>query len=261
MTHLHQTLSVPGTYEFLKALDHTAEISMKEQLLARMADNGVTDPQRTFGQLVSANILESLDIRFTLSTFGIRSFVLLEALNGGDIGLTYQRLSRLDPALNRYELVREGMTADFLEDINARPDFARLYICSPWITLTRRGIDLLAHAVQSAEAGGENPELLVLTRPGKNGRAPEGTSPLQDLGATVFLNPNLHTKLYIREPGKGGGYAVAVVGSQNLTRSRYLELGIRINSDGRMIDRLISYFLELSNRSKEVPTDQERQRT
>ena len=250
--HLHQTLSVPGTYEFLKELDHTAAVTSEDQLLSTMAEAGVTNPQCTFEDLVSANILQRLGIRFTLSTYGIRAFVLLDALNGGDIRLAYQRLSNLDSTLRTYELVREGMTASFLEDINARPDFARLYICSPWIALDERGRGLLTHAVQSAEARGERPELLVLTRPGDDGGAPPGISPLRDLGATVFLNSRLHTKLYVREPGRRGGYALAVVGSQNLTHSRYLELGIRINSDGTMINRLISYFLELSHTSVEV---------
>ena len=257
-THLHQTLSIPGTYEFLKALDHTSITSRQEQLVAIMADEGVADPQRTLGDLVSANILQRLGTRFTLSTLGIRTFVLLDAINGGDLRHACQRLSSLDSTLHTYELVREGMTAAFLEDINARPDFARLYICSPWITLDERGRSLLTHAVQSAEAGGERPELLVLTRPDDDGRAPSGVSPLRDLGATVFLNSSLHTKLYIREPGRRGGYSLAVVGSQNLTRSKYLELGIRINSDGAMINRLISYFLELSHHSVEVQHEGER---
>ena len=258
-THLHQTLSVPGTYEFLKALDHTASASPEEQLLAIMADEGVADPQRTFDDLVSASILQRLGIRFTLSTFGIRAFVLLDALNGGDIRLAYQRLANLDSTLHTYELVREEMTATFLKDINARPDFARLYICSPWIALDARARGMLIHAIQSAEARGERPELLVLTRPSGKGDAPPGVTPLRDLGATVFLNSRLHTKLYIREPGVRGGYALAIVGSQNLTRSRYIELGIRINSDGRMIDRLIRYFLELSHASVEVRCKAERQ--
>jgi hypothetical protein len=43
-----------------------------------------------------------------------------------------------------------------------------------------------------------------------------------------------------------GGYSMAILGSQNLTRSNYLELGIRINSDSQIINKLIAYFWELS---------------
>ena len=44
---------------------------------------------------------------------------------------------------------------------------------------------------------------------------------------------------------------MAIVGSQNLTRSNHLELGIRVNNDSRMIDELIRYFLELTSYSTE----------
>ena len=166
--------------------------------------------------------------------------------------MAYQRLGNLDNTLHSYQLVREGMTASFLENVNARPGFLRLYLCSPWIGLSDRNRALLVHALHMAESRGERPELLVLTRPGADGSAPSGIAPLQELDATVFLNPRLHTKLYIREPGKRGGYSMAVVGSENLTRSNYLELGIRINSDSTMIDKLIAYFWALSTESVEL---------
>jgi hypothetical protein len=50
---------------------------------------------------------------------------------------------------------------------------------------------------------------------------------------------------------------MAIVGSQNLTKSRYLELGVRINSDSQMIDRLIGYFLELTNHSREIERNEQ----
>ena len=251
--HLHQKLSAPGTYEFLRTFEQTnSTTSPEEQILAMMTTSGVEQPRHTFDELVAAGVLQILGLEFGLSSFGIRTFVLLEALNGGDLRLAYQRLSNLDSMLHSYELVREGMTDTFLENINARPGFVRLYLCSPWIGLSDRNRSLLVHSLHSAEARGECPELLVITRPGADGDAPPGITPLQELGATVFLNPRLHTKLYIREPGKRGGYSMAVVGSQNLTRSNYLELGIRINSDSTMVDQLIAYFWALSNESVEL---------
>ena len=251
--NLHQKLSAPGTYEFLSTLDQiSATASPEEQILEMMAASGVEQPQHTFEDLVAAGVLQILGVEFGLSTSGIRAFILLEALNGGDLRLAYQRLSNLDNTLHSYQLVREGMTDTFLENISARPGFARLYLCSPWIGLSDRNRALLVHALHAAESRGERPELLVLARPGGDGNAPPGIASLQELGATVFLNPRLHTKLYIREPGKWGGYSMAIVGSQNLTRSKYLELGIRINSDSTMVDRLIAYFWALSNESVEL---------
>lgn len=250
--YIHQSLSSSGTFEFLRALDYQVDAMEQDKILGMMSDYGIDNPRSSLEDLITANVLQRLGVRFALSTFGLRTLVLLEALNGGDLRLAYQRLSSLDGALHQYELVREGMTALFLEDINARPDFSRLYICSPWIGLDERNRDLLTHAIQSAEARGESPEILVLTRPASQGRAPEGIAPLRDLGANIFLNAKLHTKLYIREPGKRGGYAVAIVGSQNLTRSGYLELGIRINSDSTTIGKLVNYFWEITSNSKEL---------
>ena len=251
--HLHQKLSAPGTFEFLRTLEQTSvTASPEEQILDMMAASGVEQPRHTFTDLVAVGVLQILGLGFGLSSYGIRTFVLLEALNGGDLRLAYQRLSNLDSTLHSYELVREGMTDAFLENIGARPGFVRLYICSPWIGLSARNRQLLIHAIHSAESRGQNPELLVLTRPDGDGNAPPGVDSFQELGATVFLNPRLHTKLYIREPGRQGGYSMAVVGSQNLTRSTYLELGIRINSDSAMIDQMIAYFWALSYESVEV---------
>ncbi len=217
-----------------------------------MAASGVDQPRHTFQDLISTGVLQILGLDFGLSTFGIRTFVLLEALNGGDLRSAYQRLSNLDSTLHSYELVAEGMTDAFLENLRARPGFLRIYLCSPWIGLTDRNRTLLVHALHSAESRGERPELLVITRPSGDGGPPPGIAPLQELGATVFLNARLHTKLYIREPGKRGGYSMAVVGSQNLTRSHHLELGIRINSDSTMIRQLIAYFWSISNESVEL---------
>lgn len=251
--HRHQRLSAPGVYEFLTAFEQIdATASSEHEVLDLMATSGVDQPRLTFNHLVSDGILQALGDDFGLSTFGIRAFILLEALNGGDLRLAYQRLGSLDNTLHSYQLVREGMTETFLENVSARPGFQRIFLCSPWIRLSDRNRKLLVHALHAAELRGERPEVLVLTRPGVEGSAPSGVAPFLEFGATVFLNPRLHTKLYIREPGRRGGYSMAIVGSQNLTRSKYLELGIRINSDSTMIDQLIAYFWALSNQSVEL---------
>jgi len=178
----------------------------------------------------------------------------LEALNGGDLRDIYRRLSRIDNTLRVYELIREGMTKAFLQNLVERPGFGRLYICSPWISLDRKQQELLFHAIiQVEQRRGTRPEILVITRPDeKTGLVPATVKPFQDLGATLFLNRRLHTKLYIREPDTSGGYTMAIVGSQNLTKSNYLELGVRINSDSQMITQLIAYFYELTNHSHEA---------
>lgn len=251
-SHLHQVLSVPGTFESLLELDKRGSTSDRLELLSLMEQEGIAEPDTVIEGLISAQLLQRLGVRFALSTFGIRSLILLQALNGDDLELAYQKLRGLDSGLSRYELVREGMTKEFLTDVHARPDFARLYLCSPWIRLDKLAQDLLTHSIQLAERNGQRPEILVITRPAPDGTAPAGVSPLYALGATIFLHRRLHTKLYIREPGIRGGYSLAVIGSQNMTLSNYLELGIRINSDGLMIDRLIKYFLDVTTECTEV---------
>ena len=251
--YLHQTLAAPGTYEFLNALDRTrVTASPEERLLKMMASNGVDHPPQIFRDLKAAGILQAFGLNIGLSSYGIRTLALLEALNGGDLQAAFRRLSRLDSTLHSYELVREGMTDSFLETIVRRPGFTRLYMCSPWINLSDRNQDLLLHAFHSAEVRGESPEIIVLTRPDTEANPLLESFLLQKLRASIFLNSNLHTKLYIREPSTRGGYAMAVVGSQNLTRSRYLELGIRINSDATLVYQLVGYFWDLCAESKEA---------
>lgn len=256
MTHLHQTVGVQGAFETLRELDASSVTAYSaEQMLSIMTRFEVDDPRSTLRDFVAANLLHQDGEQFGLTSLGVRTCLLLEGINGGDLRDIYRRLSRLDSTLRTYELIREGMTKAFLQNINERPGFGRLYFCSPWISLDRKQQDLLVHAVSQVErTRGTPPEILVITRPEENTDldVPIQLKPFQELGATIFLNKRLHTKLYIREPDTSGGYVMAILGSQNLTRSNYIELGIRINSDGQMIDQLISYFWEITNYSHEV---------
>jgi hypothetical protein len=251
---LHQTVAVPGGYEFLRTLEGSSATALSEgELLALMTEAGLEDPPSTLGDFLAAGLLSRFGTRIGLTTFGIRTLLLIEALDGGDIRDVYRRLSYYDSTLRMYELVREGMTTRFLESIVDRPGFARLYFCSPWISLDDRQRSMLLHAVHRAGRRGVAPEIFVITRPdGQRHLPPDSVKPFRDLGASVFLSSRLHTKLYIREPDSSGGYSMAIVGSQNLTRSEYLELGIRIGADSVMVDQLIAYFWELCNASVEV---------
>ena len=77
---------------------------------------------------------------------------------------------------------------------------------------------------------------------------------LSSLGAEVKIypkHPKLHVKLYIREPGPSGGTSIAAFGSENLTRSKNVELGIWITNDNEMIGNLIRNFFEIYNSAGE----------
>ena len=255
MTTLNAAIGLVGTHEALRVLDQSSETVLPYDSLVSILENtaamGVTD---TIEALLGSSLVHRSPRGYGISHLGRRTTILLDALNGGDLRDAWRRLAQLDPTLHHDELVRDNLADHFLESLLTRPSFGRIYICSPWINLDQRRRNILATAILRAEQGGREPEVLVITRPerGTAATAPMGTVPLQQLGATVHLNRRLHTKLYIREPDARGGYLMAILGSQNLTRSSYLELGIKIHSDTVIIQNLITYFLDLTNQSDEV---------
>ena len=255
MSSLNATIGMPGAHATLRAIDEgTDAVLPYDALAALMATSGSDDADTLLASLLRCNLLFQGSNGFGITHLGRRAGLLLDALNGADLRVVWRRLGQLDPMLRNYELLRNNLTDEFLDSLVTRPSFGRLYICSPWISFDRREEGLLAAAVQRAERRG-SPEILVVTRP-ERGEAdatiPPGGRYLQNLGARVFLNSGLHSKLYIREPDDGGGYLMAILGSQNLTRSTYLELGIKIHSDTAMIQNLIAYFFELTSQSDEV---------
>ena len=155
--------------------------------------------------------------------------------------------------MGTYELVREGMISKFFKSLVDNPRFGRLYFCSPWINPSETEAAILRYACLQTQRRGVQCDVLVITRPpemmppGMEG----GLDCFKDVGAKILFHPRLHSKLYIREPDANGGHSIAIVGSQNLTRSTHLELGIRINDDSRMIDELIRYFLHLAAQSSD----------
>lgn len=217
--------------------------------------SGAHEPSDAVDRLINNNLLEFYGPRVGISHFGIRSTLLVEALNGSDIHEIFRKLRQLDNKREMYELVREGMTRHFFQSLIEEPRFGRIYFCSPWINPTDRDMAILRYALnRMEERQGYRPEVLVISQPPKN--APQGTRdgliPFKEINASIFFNTRLHSKLYIREPDSGGGHMMAIVGSQNLTRSMNIELGIRINDDSRMISQLIRYFFELVNQSEEI---------
>ncbi len=256
MTLLSEVVGRPGAFQALRELERQTSVTAfdPEDIAAVMLREGIVDPATAMQDFIAFNLLHQYGDRIGLTSTGIRTFLLLEAMNGGDLKETYRRLSRLDSTLGAYELVREGMTRLFLQNLNDRPGFGRLYFCSPWISLSPEDRGLLMHAVMHATGRGREFEVLFITRPrqGTQDAPPDGLQPFEELGATIFLVPRLHTKLYIREPDANGGYSMAILGSQNLTRSNYLELGIRVNADSSMIQQLITYFWDIANEALEA---------
>lgn len=249
MAMLSEIVGFRGVFRALQALNTSPADGLPcaavESIMAE--DAGDRTAPDLLEQMLSAGVVREKGHRLQLTTFGTRTYLLLEALNGGDLRQLFGRMREVDASTSMYQLVRQGMTERFLESLVTRPGFGRLYICSPWINLSRRAIGFLTHGVHQMEKRhGRCPELLVITRPTEAG-VPDGALALRDMGATFFFHSRLHSKVYVREPGIEGGTLIAVVGSQNLTKSSNLELGIWIDSDSYFINQLIRYFYDLSN--------------
>jgi hypothetical protein len=255
LPHLTELVGFTGAYETIRTLRSSSQTyHTAGELETVMQEHDVDSPDSAIEDLVAGSILCRQGDSYRLTTLGLRTGLLMDAVNGGDLNDIFRRLGALDGNLRRYELVRHGMTSSFLRSLVVRPGFGRLYLCSPWINLDKADEDTLFHAVtQAHDRRGSRPEILVITRPeqGTQTVLPDSVQVLERLGATFYLHSRLHTKLYIREPDMGGGYAMAILGSQNLTRSKYLELGIRIRCDSQMIGQLIKYYLELTFRCHE----------
>lgn len=255
MAKLHELVARTGAADALATLMGTDATSYDRGELKKLfADAGVNDPTDLINDFVSEQLLEYRGRGIALSSQGERTALLVEALNGGDIEDIFQRLRALGSITSRYELVRHGMTTLFVKSLAERPDFRRLYICSPWIHPSEQEVAYLRHACIKAEDGcGSQPELYVIARPTDRmpADAEDGLLDFRELGARIFLHPRVHTKLYIREPHVRGTTLMAIIGSQNLTRSQNLELGIKINGDSSLIGQLIRYFYDLMSWSQE----------
>lgn len=254
VTRLLQLVAQPGITAALGRLarDNVTAFS-RPSMEDIFAESGAGLPSDMVQQCMEANLLEPYGARLGISSFGRRTLLLLDALEGGDVERLFRRLRRLTGAREGYELVREGMTRLFFDSLVEHPGAARLFFCSPWINPAEKEAAILKYTVLQSAKRNTKLEVLVVTRPPE--MMPRGTEEglqcFKDVDAQIFFHSRLHSKLYIREPGANGGMSMAIVGSQNLTRSKHLELGIRINNDGRMIDALIGYFWELTNYSVE----------
>lgn len=85
MRHIHQAVAEDGSFEFLQTLNSFTRTSYSEEdLHSMMTSYGVLAPKVTLHDLIAANLLVQRGETFGLTTFGIRTCLLLEAVNGAD---------------------------------------------------------------------------------------------------------------------------------------------------------------------------------
>lgn len=255
MSALLQELAQSGVEQTLEALMASSDAAFERHALEDMfQDHGILFPSLTFDRLVHFNVFHAIGDRYGLSQNGRKLSLLLSAINGADLDDVFRRIRRIDGYDFAYELVRQGMTSRFVDSLLEKPGFSTLYICSPWINPSDRQVRKLNYAmIEQQKRSGIAPDILVITRPSKD--QPRGTEnglePFRKLDAKIFYNKKIHSKLYIREPDSAGGVLLGIVGSQNLTRSTMLELGILVKNDDQIVNQLIAHFMDLSNISEE----------
>lgn len=256
MSSILEIVGKPGIASLLRGIASSSESTFQRtELESRLQALAGGSPAEAIEELIDTRLLQKLGRGLAISDYGQRTSLLVEALEGEDINDVFRRLRRLSDRTELYELVRQGMTTRFLKTLMERPRFGRLYFCSPWINLTDHEAAILRYAaMQTYKTTGRAPEVLVITRPPE--LQPEaihdGLKPFREVSAEIVFLKRLHSKLYIREPDENGGSALAIIGSENLTQSNNLELGIQINGDGYLISQLIAYFYELSSYASEA---------
>lgn len=255
MSALLQELAKSGVDRTLDTLMASSEAAFAKSELENMfLDHGALSSGQLVDRLLHFNVLQAVGDRFGLSQYGRKVSLLVGAINGADVEDVFRRIRRIDGSEFGYDLVQQGMTSLFFDSLLEKPGFHILYICSPWINPSERQIRKLKYAFFEQQMRRDvGPDILVITRPPEDqpGGTEKGLAVFRELNAKIFSNRKVHSKLYIREPDLAGGVLLAIVGSQNLTRSAMLELGILIKGDNQIVNQLIAHFVDLSNISEE----------
>jgi hypothetical protein len=246
-----EIVSTPGLARSLLEFARTGSTRSTEEYENLVRELGCEDPNRLLQDLRAAGFFTRGLQQVSLTSRAYRTLLFLSGALGASSDSVIEELRIVEPGLRRYELVREGMTSRFIKGLLNEPGFRRLYICSPWINMLKEDIGRLATAlVNSRRSHSQEPEIFVLVKTPNLPEVERTLNVLRSLGAKVVEKPRLHSKLYMREPGGSGGLSLAILGSENLTRPKWIELGIEIRNDTYILSRLRSYFFEVFGRAQ-----------
>ena len=236
-----------GAYSLLDKIYTKRDIVDIIEMVSLMKEIGVSDD--LFSELTKSGLFIESPNGFYISSLGEKVTLLLRAINDEEeIAEVFQQLTYLYPSLRPYELITENVTDYFIDSLYTRPDFIRVYICSPWIRLDENHIEKIKNAILTASKRYINLQILIITLPleqYRDRKAIETLRALKQIGAEIVINRKLHAKLYISEPGPSGGSHYAIFGSENLTGRRNIELAIKIENDNQILRKLSLYFHEI----------------
>jgi hypothetical protein len=245
-----ELLTQPDVGEACRLIDRRGTLSVSEMAIHLRPDRVVAE---VIELLVSLGLAAYVPQTLSSTRELRRALLLLEAVEGGDLDACFSALRSMYPALDKISIVRQHMSRTFLKLLFAERSLGRVSICSPWIHLSVNEQRRLKWLASQTLASGENISMVVVTRPISGdpiSRAPLEASLefLRKLGADIILKKNVHAKVYIRIPGDSGGTEFAVIGSENLTVPKYLELGLLVKNDSSLINKLVGAFYEIAGR-------------
>ncbi len=221
------------------------------------AVSGVDNPDTLFTSFQDLGILIKGNSGYYISSHGKRLDILFQAIDGRTpMDEVIRRLYALNPRNRPYQLLTGALTESFVDSLAAKPDFIRLLICSPWIRLRHSLRRQLIGAIADADKlYSGSVQIQIVTRKPSQGQHPwqrqvqDTHSFMSELGATIYTNQNIHAKLFMRQPGPRGGIQSATLGSENLTGAQNIELGIRIDNDSQILQKLQLWFQGITNSS------------
>lgn len=247
MPLISEIVGQKSAYSFMNRTYERGDIINAVEMVSLMKETGVSDD--LFSELANSGLFIESPDGFYISSLGKKATLLLRAINDyEEISEVFQQLTYLYPSLRPYELITENITDYFISSLYNRPDFIRIYICSPWIRLDENHIEQIKNAIYTASKRYINLQILIITLPleqYRDRKAIETLRALKQIGAEIVINRKLHAKLYISEPGPSGGSHYAIFGSENLTGRRNIELAIKIENDNQILRRLSLYFHEI----------------
>ena len=250
-------LAGPGIPKLLSYLIKSGTPVKEEEFLELANSYSVEDSELFLSHLVRDGYLIASPGGFYVGGAGKRVGILIQALADSiTIEEAIQRLQELHPNSRPYELLTGGLTEKFVDSLQNQPDFIRLHICSPWVRLKAPLRNQFISAFASAERQYSGRiEVEIVMRPIRGDdpwslQLKETFDFFSSLGASIYTNRKVHAKLFMRQPGPNGGVQSAILGSENLTGARNLELGIRIKNDNLILRKLGGWFRDVQLASK-----------